>query len=82
MDPFVWTGDLRDDCTAVANGLMLRVEMMDRARWWWAIYADEGRKGSEQLAASYDVPPYNAKSGKAARLAAEIAAHNILSSRG
>jgi hypothetical protein len=79
---FEWTGNLRDDCTAIGGGLMLRVEMMDRGNWWWAVYSKQGAIGSDQLAASYDVAPYHAKTGRAAREACEAAANKILSREG
>ena len=77
-----WRGNLRDDCTAVGRGLMLRAEMMDRANWWWAVYSDEGRAGCDEIAASHDDAPYHAKTGKVARFAAENAAEAHLLSTG
>lgn len=32
-----WYGDLEDDCSARWAGLILRAEMMDDDRWWWAV---------------------------------------------
>jgi hypothetical protein len=80
-DEVVWTGNLRDDCSAVWHGLMLRAEQMSKSRWWWAVYSDEGRRGCVQWAASYDKAPYHAKNGREARAAAEAAAMVILGRR-
>ena len=59
---------------------MLRVEMMDRGVWWWAVYDHEGRPRCHQLAASYEQPPYHARTGKIARAECEKAARKILKS--
>lgn len=77
-----WKGNLRDDCTAVGEGLMLRAEMMDRGHWWWAVFDNEGRRGCSELAVSHDEYPYYARTGKLARAAAEAAAERIMSERG
>lgn len=36
--PIIWKGDLNDDCTAHWQGLVLRVEKMQRNLWWWVVY--------------------------------------------
>ena len=72
-----WRGNLRDDCTAVGGGVMLRAEMMDRGVWWWAVYDNEGKRGSDELASSNRQEPYHAKTGKEARAAAEAAATRV-----
>jgi len=77
MNP-TWRGDMSDDCTAIWRGLMLRAEQMSRRHWWWAVYADEGRAGCDEIAASHDEPPYRAKTGHEARAAAEAAARKYL----
>lgn len=76
-EPIKWTGDLRDDCTAYVGDLCLRVEMMDRRVWWWAVYNKRGGKGSDELAASHDEAPYHAKTGAEARAACEAAAQRV-----
>lgn len=77
--PIKWKGNLRDDCVAYVGDLCLRVEMMARGRWWWAVY--NKRVGSEHLAASYDSPPYHATTGAKARAACEAAAKRLLQQR-
>ena len=78
---FVWHGDLDDDCTAEANGLMLRAEQMSRKHWWWAVYDNEGKAGCDQLAASYDHEDGRARTGREARICAERAAWKIIAGR-
>ncbi len=73
-----WTGNLRDDCTAIGHGLMLRAEMMARGHWWWAVYADEGRMGAAEIDASHEPGHLPANTGKQARDFAEIAAERHL----
>lgn len=70
---FEWQGDLKDDCTALGFGFMLRAEQMDRKHWWWAVYDNEGAPGSEQIAASYDCEDNHARTGREARILAERA---------
>jgi hypothetical protein len=72
-----WTGNLRDDCTAHVGELCLRVEMMAKGKWWWAVYNKRGGIGCDQLAASYDTKPYNATTGAKARAACEAAAQRL-----
>jgi hypothetical protein len=72
-----WTGNLRDDCTAHVGDLCLRVEMMDKGKWWWAVYNKHGGVGCDQLVASYDAPPYNFTTGAKARAACEAAAKRM-----
>lgn len=82
MGGITWRGDMSDDCTAIYRGLMLRAEQMDRRHWWWAVYDNEGKAGSEQLAASYDDPPRtSAKTGHEARTKAEAAARRLATRR-
>ena len=76
MTDWKWIGNLRDDCTAIGHGMMLRAEMMDRANWWWAVYDSEDGYG-EQIEASYDNPPHHAKTGKEARASAEAIATHV-----
>lgn len=78
MIEWEWRGDLKDDCTAVGHGLMLRAEKMSKKQWWWAVYDNEGQIGCDELAASHDSPPHNAKTGQEARVSAELAALRIL----
>ncbi len=73
-----WTGNLRDDCTAIGHGLMLRAEMMDRGFWWWAVYADEGRMGSEEIDSSSACLYARTTTGKQARALAEFSAERYL----
>lgn len=44
--PIEWKGDLKDDCLAHWNGLLLRAEKMQHASWWWAVSL-EGKYGAE-----------------------------------
>jgi hypothetical protein len=74
MRAWKWAGNLRDDCTAIGHGLMLRAEMMDRGYWWWAVYADEGELGADQIDSSNEGGHLQANTGKEARKFAEIAA--------
>jgi len=45
----IWTGNLRDDCTAYYGNLTLRAEIMDRGLWWWAVFS-----GDAEIDASID----------------------------
>jgi hypothetical protein len=75
---WVWRGNLRDDCTAVGYGLMLRAEMMDRSDWWWCVCDGSGSRGANQIASSNDEPPHHARTGSIARSSAERAANEFL----
>ena len=70
-----WTGDLKDDCTAIWGGLMLRAEEMDRNFWWWAVVQDEGR--GELLYSSHE-DDRECRSGVVARQRAESCAMDFL----
>ena len=69
-----WKGNLNDDCKAEWNGLYLHAEQMDRNYWWWAV--SDSNHGI--LISSNDMDE-EFKSGKAARLGAELAAKNHVS---
>ena len=43
-EPIVWTGDLKDDCSAKWAGLLLRAEWMDEEYWWWSVYDIENNE--------------------------------------
>jgi hypothetical protein len=79
----VWEGDLDDDCTARWEGLMLRAEAMSEDKdghgenWWWAVYDNEGKKGSSEIA----VCPLFTDTGRQARRAAERAAKAVVRAR-
>lgn len=66
-EQMIWTGDLDDDCTARWAGLILRAELMDGARWWWAV--SEIATGREIASSNDDNREWT--SGTAARSAAE-----------
>lgn len=74
-----WTGDLKDDCTALWAGFTLRAEWMHSHAWRWCVYDGEGDQ-HEQVASSNDEPG-KWTSGKAARRAAEAAARRLLGLR-
>ena len=64
-----WTGNLKDDCRADWQNIYLHCEELNSKTWWWAIYDDEhteidSSNNHEEIA----------RSGKAARTAAELAA--------
>ena len=59
---FHWTGDLKDDCKASWNGLLLHAEEMDRNVWWWGVT----NQANENVASSND-NEIVCKSGKLAR---------------
>lgn len=44
--PIEWSGNLKDDCSAHWNGLLLRAEKMQHASWWWAV-SIQGKHGIE-----------------------------------
>jgi hypothetical protein len=74
-----WTGDLRDDCTALWNGLMLRAEKMDHEHWWWAVTTESG--------SGYEIDSSNnhegqCPSGEMARMRAEICAQDFATRAG
>lgn len=75
-EPIVWRGNLRDDCTADWNGLMLRAEMMGQGVWWWAVYGPDRR--AAEIDASWNHPP--TRTGKAARQSAEASARSFVAS--
>lgn len=79
---FHWHGDLKDDCTAIGHGFMLRAEQMTKNIWWWAVYDNEGGDGSEQIAASYDRRDNHARTGREARILAERAVWRHLANLG
>ena len=66
-----WEGDLKDDCTAVWAGFMLRAERMERRRWWWAVY-DLSGPSNDEVASSWDTREQN-HTGHQARCAAQQA---------
>ena len=66
---FHWTGDLKDDCKASWNGLLLHAEEMDRNVWWWGVT----NQANENVASSND-NEIVCKSGKVARAQAQRAA--------
>ncbi len=68
--PPVWSGDLRDDCTAKWAGFLLRAEKMDRGRWWYAV--TDVRSGNV-IAEGMDV-----RTGGEARLKCEEAIRRFL----
>ena len=72
--PVAWEGDLHDDCTAQWAGLTLRAEQMTRTHWWWAVF---DQTTGNTLADSNGVTDI-ARTGKAARSAAEAAARKWL----
>ena len=68
--PVEWAGELGDDCSATWAGLLLRAESMTRTHWWWAVH-DEA---TGELLADWHSTAERARSGRAARGAAERAA--------
>ena len=58
-----WTGNLRDDCTAVDGEYMLRAEMMRDGFWWWCVYRADERVYDSEI---------HAYTGKQARQLAEL----------
>ena len=68
----IWIGDLDDDCSAKWNGLILRAELMDENKWWWAVSKDN-KNPLDQIDSSnnYD---FICKGGEEARHMAEKAA--------
>ena len=66
---FQWTGDLKDDCSVVWNGLLLHAEKMDRNFWWWGVTSET----NETVASSND-SEVDCKSGSEARAQAQRAA--------
>lgn len=67
--PIEWTGNLKDDCLARWNGLLLRAEKMQHASWWWAVSL-EGKYGAE-IDSSNNYYPKRIPTGIAARAEAE-----------
>jgi hypothetical protein len=77
-----WTGDLTDDCVLLRYGMMAHAEQMDRARWWFAVYSDEGRIGSDDLYNTADNQTHvRLRNGKEARAAAECVLELLHASR-
>jgi hypothetical protein len=69
--------DLKDDCSAIWQGLMLRAEVMNRTDWWWAVY---DMKANEPVAVSYDMG-VRVTNGKKARWTAEQAARDLMAGK-
>lgn len=74
MPPPVWDGDLEDDCTSRWAGLLLRAELMDAGRWWWAVYDDD----TEDQIDSSNEHDVVFPTGEKARAAAVVAARRYL----
>jgi hypothetical protein len=63
-------------------GMMAHAEQMDRARWWFAVYSDEGRIGSDDLYNTADNQTHvRLRNGKEARAAAECVLELLHASR-
>lgn len=56
-----------DDLTASEGSYILRVEQMDKGRWWWRVYYK-----NDEIADAYTTGP-NASSKKQAKLLCELA---------
>ncbi|TQV87142.1 hypothetical protein [Aliikangiella coralliicola] len=69
-----WFGDLNDDCIARWNGLTLRAEEMERRRWWWAVYDENG----DTIDDSNEYYPKEFRNGIWARSEAEKVAREYL----
>jgi hypothetical protein len=69
-----WYGDLKDDCTALWAGFILRAEWMDEDDWWWAVTV-EARNLEIASSRDHELAP---TSGEEARAAAVRAARAYL----
>ena len=78
-NPIIWTGDIKDDCTAIWNGLILRAEWMDEEFWWWAVSIHDGRLEEIDSSNNYDTPCIG---GEDARKFAEGAATKYVNQKG
>lgn len=75
QDPFIWEGDLDDDCIAKGYGLILRAEWMDEDYWWWAVYDMNNHEKTIDCSNEYEE---RYTSGEQARRAAEEVALRYL----
>jgi hypothetical protein len=78
--PIIWTGDLNDDCIAKWNGLILRAELMDEDRWWWAVSKDNN-KPMDDIDGSNNHDTVCTSGERARQLAEEVAIKFINANR-
>lgn len=77
-----WTGDMEDDCCLLRYGMMAHAEKMTRGFWWFAVYSDGGKIGSDDLYnTAENLIHVSLTTGKMARAAAECVVELLHSQR-
>lgn len=73
-----WQGDLKDDCSAHWQGLLLRAECLDNNQWWWSVY--DLQKKEIQIDSSNERDEI-VTDAEAARTKAEFAAQQYIAKK-